>query len=98
MLVFYNSTILDNTITKSFLLSKLSKYIYNKAQLLLLLNRTTRSFKITDCFNYKDLNCRNKSKNYIYIIYILCALFINYSLDLSSVKVSKTLDLLITKL
>ncbi len=38
ILVFCNSTILDNTIAKSFLLLKLLKRIYNKALLLLFSN------------------------------------------------------------
>ncbi len=97
MLASCNSIILNNTTIESFLLLKLLKRIYNKVLLLLFLNRTTKSSKIIDCFNYKDLNCYNKFKDYIYIICVFCALFINNSLNLFSIKVLKTLNLLITK-
>jgi len=97
LLIFCNFTILNNTIIKSFLLLKLLKCIYNKTLLLLFLNRTTRSFKTTNCSNYKNLNCCNKSKNYTHIIRILWVLFINNNLNLSSIKVLKILNLSITK-
>jgi len=64
----------------------------------LFLNRTIKSFKTTNYSNYKDLNCRNKFKDYTYIIYVFCVLFINNSLNFFSIKVSKILDLSITKL
>ncbi len=98
LLAFCNSITLNNIIARFFLLLKLLKRIYNKASLLLFLNRTTRSFKITNCFNYKNLNCRNKFKDYTHIIRVFCALFINNSLSLFSVKASKILNLSITKL
>ena len=97
LIVSRNSIALNDTFAKFLLLSKLLKRICNKALLLLFLDRTTRSFKTTNCSNYKNLNCRNKFEDYTHIIRVLCALSINNSLDLFSVKASKTLDLLITK-
>ena len=92
-----NSIILDDTFVEFLLLLKLLKRIYNKALLSSFLNRTTRSFKTTNCSNYKNLNCCDKSKDYTHIICIFCALSINNSLDLFNARASKILDLSITK-
>ncbi len=97
LLASRNFTILNNIIVEFFLLLKLSKRIYNKASLLLLSNQTIRSSKTINRFNYKNLNRRNKFKDYTHIIRVFCALFINNSLSLFSARVSKTLDLSITK-
>jgi len=97
LIAFCDSTTLNDILVEFLLLLKLSKRIYNKTLLLSLSNRTTRSFKTKNRSNYKNLNCRNKSKDYTHIIYVLCALSTSNSLDLFSAKASKILDLSITK-
>lgn len=75
-----------------------SKYFYIKVLLLLLSDRITRSFeKLTKYSNYKNLNRQDIFERHIYIMRVLRVLSTDNSLKLYSIKVSKTLELSITK-